>query len=107
MCDLKSIATCRAAKRENYQHSNLRHQAAGQKRAYLFIHMCDVLLPLPVHVEYLQEGLVHPLISGKPRLQGGRSFMAGQVKMHMILDFSIDQDQKRIIAARHTFILFT
>ena len=69
--------------------------------------MCDVLLPLPVHVQYLQERLVHPLISGKPRLQGEGFFMAGQVKMHMHLDFSVDRDYKRIVQARRTFILFT
>ena len=33
--------------------------------------------------------------------------MAGQVKIHMPLDFSVDRDQKRILLARRTFILFT
>lgn len=33
--------------------------------------------------------------------------MAGQVKMHLHLDFIVDRDQNRMARARRTFILFT
>jgi len=36
----------------------------------LFVDVGDGLLPLPVHVEDLQEGLVDPLVVGEPSLRG-------------------------------------
>ncbi len=36
---------------------------------YLIVHIADVLLALPVHVQNLQESFVDSLISGKACLQ--------------------------------------
>jgi hypothetical protein len=48
---------------------------------HLVVHLADGLVALAVHVEDLQEGLVHPLVRSKARLQPSKSHITGQGQM--------------------------
>lgn len=50
--------------------NNLGGTLLAEGSAHLFIHICDRLLSLPIHIEDLQKGFVHTLIAGEARLQG-------------------------------------
>ncbi len=56
---------------------------------YLIIHIADVLLALPVHVQNFQESFVDSLISGKACLQQMQTGQTG----------NIDTDQSNTVFA--------